>query len=438
MNLDSIDLTTHWSGYLGIAIFVAAYALVVSEEFTDLRKSKPVVLAAGAIWLLIALALPDEPAVELAFRETLEDYAELLLFLLAAMSYVNAMTERNVFGALRDRLVRSGAGFRTLFWVTGALAFLLSAWIDNLTASLVMVGVVLAMGRKGKFLALSCVNIVVAANAGGAWSAFGDITTLMVWQAAKLGFVEFFAILPASLVSWLVPALAMQFALPGGRPEIDEARRPERVKRGGLGVVVLFVLTLATAISMHSFLNLPPVLGMMTGLGYLKFYGYYLKRAGANHTARYSGEVGDVAPFDVFRYVARAEWDTLLFFYGVMLCVGGLGTIGYLSGLSQLLYGALGPTAANVIIGAASSVVDNIPIMAAVLEMDPAMGQDQWLLITMTAGIGGSMLSIGSAAGVALMGQARGNYTFFTHLKWTPAIMLGYAAAVAAHLLLSR
>jgi Na+/H+ antiporter NhaD/arsenite permease-like protein len=135
--------------------------------------------------------------------------------------------------------------------------------------------------------------------------------------------------------------------------------------------------------------------------------------------------------------VQRVEWDTLLFFFGIIFAVGGLGVIGYLALASQYLYVDLGPTAANIIIGALSAIIDNIPLMFAVLTMDPAMSDGQWLLITLTCGVGGSMLSIGSAAGVALMGQAK-DYTLSGHLKWTWAIALGYAASIAAHLLINR
>ena len=132
------------------------------------------------------------------------------------------------------------------------------------------------------------------------------------------------------------------------------------------------------------------------------------------------------------------EWDTLLFFFGVIMCVGGLGFVGYLSHLSAYMYGELGPTIANVLVGVISALVDNIPVMVAVLEMNPTMNIQQWLLVTLTAGVGGSLLSIGSAAGIALMGQARGQYTFFTHLRWTPAIALGYVLSIWLHMVLNK
>jgi Na+/H+ antiporter NhaD/arsenite permease-like protein len=141
--------------------------------------------------------------------------------------------------------------------------------------------------------------------------------------------------------------------------------------------------------------------------------------------------------YDIYRNLQRVEWDTLLFFYGIMLCVAGLGAFGYLAAGSDLMYGQLGPTTANILVGFASAIFDNIPVMFAVLEMNPEMNLGQWLLITLTAGVGGSMLAVGSAAGVAVMGQARGIYTFFSHLKWSWAIVIGYAASVWTHLQLN-
>ena len=444
-NDGSHDLTTHGIGYAALGLFALAYLLVMCEEFTQLRKSKPVILAAGLIWGLIAWHYSrsgDTSLVQQAFRENLLEFAELFLFLLAAMTYVNAMDERQVFGALRAWLIRTRCSYRLLFWMTGGLSFLLSPVIDNLTTALVMCAVVLAVGRgNGRFVAMACTGIVVAANAGGAFSPFGDITTLMVWQKGLLEFQTFFALLLPALVNYLVPAALMHPFLPAGRPQGGGER--VALRRGAPVILFLFGCTIATAVAFHSVLHMPPMLGMMTGLGYLQIYGYYLKKTHVPRPAdstRY-GTVGDVLPvadrerpFDIYRRLARAEWDTLLFFYGVVLCVGGLGFIGYLELISRVMYTDLGTTGANVLIGVLSAVIDNIPVMFAVLTMNPDMAPGQWLLVTLTAGVGGSLLSIGSAAGVALMGQARGSYTFFSHLKWTPAIALGYAASIAVHL----
>ncbi|MBX3347616.1 MAG: sodium:proton antiporter NhaD [Nitrospira sp.] len=431
----SIDFTTSAVGYFAICVFVLAYALVMSEEITHLRKSKPVILAAGIIWGAIALAYPQGQAeqVENAFRHNLMEYAELMLFLLVAMTYINALDERLVFDAIRSWLVRKGFNYRQLFWITGILSFFISSLADNLTTALLMCAVVLAVGAHSpKFVNISCINIVVAANAGGAFCPFGDITTLMVWQKGILGFFDFFQLFVPSAVNFLVPAAIMHYAIPRMSP--PPSSETVLTKIGAKRILGLFLLTICTAVGVHNFLHLPPVLGMMTGFAYLGFFGHYLSRKHHNASTYNQGEIGDVTPFDVFQKVARAEWDTLLFFYGVVLCVGGLGHLGYMALASHVLYSQWGPTFANVSIGVLSAIVDNIPIMFAVLTMNPDISEGQWLLVTLTAGVGGSLLSIGSAAGVALMGQAKGKYTFFSHLKWTPAIAMGYAASILVHM----
>ena len=444
-----MSFTDHWIGYLALAVFLAAYVLVIVEENLHLRKSKPVMVAAGAIWILTAIAYASQHqshVVAEILRHNLLEYAELLLFLLSAMTFINTMSERNIFEALRTGLVSLGLSLRTVFWLTGMLAFVISPVADNLTTALVMGAVVMAMGAgNGRFISAACINVVVAANAGGAFSPFGDITTLMVWQKGVVHFGDFFALFIPSLINWLVPAVLISVTIPHEKP--SARAEPMQVKHGGYVIVALFLLTIAGTVLMHHFLELPPFLGMMTGLGVLKSYGYFLRRKELNEwkqVPEFDGTVTlnamykpAVKPFDVFISMKRVEWDTLMFFYGIMLCVGGLGALGYLATLSDFFYQDLGATTANILVGVLSAVIDNIPVMFAVLSMNPEMSLGQWLLVTLTAGVGGSLLSIGSAAGVALMGQARGIYTFSTHLKWSWAIALSYAASIAVHLALN-
>ncbi|WP_136810266.1 sodium:proton antiporter NhaD [Desulfosediminicola flagellatus] len=442
--LETLDLTSHWVGYVGIITFVVAYAFVMLEEVTHMRKSKPVLLAAGIIWGLIGLIYSMngiDHAAEIAIRHNILEYAELFLFLLVAMTFINAMEERMIFEVLRVKLVNAGYSYRKLFWITGLLAFFISPVADNLTTALLMCAVVMAIGKEdAKFVSLACINIVVAANAGGAFSPFGDITTLMVWQKGIIQFQEFLVLFIPSVVNWLVPAAIMHFAIRKAQP--DASVENIQLKRGSFIIIGLFLWTIATAVSFHNFLKLPPMVGMMAGLSLLKIFGFYLNKTHKRNAATYDPQkaeerIGQIVPFDVFTKVARAEWDTLLFFYGIILCVGGLGFMGYLGLVSQLMYLDLGPTVANIMVGFLSAIVDNIPVMFAVLTMMPDMSHGQWLLVTLTAGVGGSMLSIGSAAGVALMGQARGKYTFLGHLKWTPVIALGYAASIIAHFIVN-
>ena len=413
-----------------LIVFALSYVFVILEEQTHLHKSPPVMLGAGIIWVTIAYAAPDyginHEQLRGAIFHDLEEYSTLMLFLMAAMTYIAALEQLDVFGALRSRLVGMGLNYRQVFWVTGTIAFFLSAVADNLTTALVMGAVVMAVGTDSpRFVAIGMVNVVCAANAGGAFSPFGDITTLMVWQAGQLEFFEFFVLFIPSVATYVVPAVVMSFAVPAERPAaLGEA---VSMRRGAKRAIFLGLLTIAMAVSFELFLGIPPFMGMMTGLSLLMFHAYYLRRT------RSEGEL----EYKIFSRIKAVEWDTLLFFFGVMFSVGGLAFIGYLSVASGVMYGDWGPTTANVVMGAASAVVDNIPIMFSVLSMRPEMSDFQWLLVTLTCGVGGSLLSIGSAAGVALMGSSQGRYTFASHLRWTPVIALGYAAGIGAHFLVN-
>ena len=427
-----INLTTSYVGILSLIVFIIAYAVVMAEEFSHLRKSKPVIISAALIWGIIAFHFSSNKEIaheiEYALEHNILEFAELFLFLLVAMTYINALEERQVFNVVRYQLTSRGFSFRQLFIFTGIITFFLSPIADNLTTALVMCSVLLACGKGNtKFLSIGCINIVVAANAGGAYSPFGDITTLMVWQAGIVDFFTFFNIFIPSVVNYIIPAAIMYFFIPKEKPTISTEKI--YIKRGGKFIIFLGLLTIFSAVNFHNFLHLPPMLGMMFGLGLLGLFSYYLK---ITHNPENEDQ-----KFDFFRKISKAEWDTLLFFFGVILSVGGLGFIGYLTLVSEFLYDGLGPTIANSIVGILSAIVDNIPVMFAVITMRPEMSIDQWLLVTLTTGVGGSLLSIGSAAGVALMGQARGYYTFFGHLKWTPVIFLGYIASIYVHMILA-
>ena len=276
-----INLTESWLGYLALIVFVVAYLFVILEEQIQLRKSKPVLVAAGIIWVLIAIAYlhsANPHAVETAIRHNFLEYSELFFFLLVAMTYINAMLERGVFDRLRQILVAKGLSYKSLFWLTGVLAFFISPVADNLTTALVMCAVLIAVGKqKPHFIGLGCINIVVAANAGGAFSPFGDITTLMVWQKGMVEFSQFFALFLPSVVNYLVPAFIMSFAVPKGVPNVAANNNEKVLKRGGIIIVFLFLATIITAVSFHTFLHIPPVFGMMFGFAYLKIYAYFLK-----------------------------------------------------------------------------------------------------------------------------------------------------------------
>lgn len=441
-NLDSYYTTI---GYTCLLLFIISYLFVMFEEKLRLKKTVPVIFSAGLIWTLVAyLGVKKGMSEEVvsSIKHNIVDFAEIALFLLVAMTYVNAMQDRNVFQYMRAKLVCLGLSYRQLFWILTIIAFVLSPIADNLTTALFMGSIVIAIGANNiNFITITLIAIVISSNAGGAFSPFGDITTLMVWQKGILKFNEFFYIFVPSLVNYIVPIFIMQFYIPRIYP--DKITEEVSLKYGAKRIVLLFLLTIITAVLLNNYLSIPPMVGMMFGLSYLFIFSYYVQCSDITNK-----NINQKISIDtIFDHIKNAEWDTLLFFYGIIMCVGGLSMIGYLELVSDDLYYNQWSNSisryhqmviANSLVGVISAVFDNIPIMFSILAMYPEMSDGQWLLITLTAGVGGSLLSIGSAAGVALMGIGKKYYTFMTHLKWSGVIFLGYILSILTHLYVNK
>ncbi len=446
-----LDLTHHWAGYVSLVAMVVAYIAAMLEEETFLRKSKPMLLGASLVWFFITLFYRQHSDFHLAvkaFDENLLAFIELMLFIMVSMTYLNAMEDMRVFELLKNRLVAARFGYRKLFWITGFLVFALSSLVNGLTTGLLMGAVVMAVGKdNSRFVSLACINIVVAANAGGTFCPLGGISTLFVWQAGMVGFGQFFNLFIPCLVNFLVPACIMSFAVPNACPLVKAGQ--VTLQRGAVGVIALFGVTISLAVAFNMFLGLPPAAGMMVGLTLLQFQSFYLQKTEPQNnpiTPQILIDVDDpeMGPaavenysYDIFEKIGRLDWDTLLFFYGAMMGIGGLGFIGYLDAVSQWLYGQHDPSVANVLIGLSSAFVDNGTLMFAVLNMHPDIPQGQWLLLTLTLGVGGSLLAIGSAPGIGLLGITNGRYSFMAHLKWFPVILLGYFASIGTHILVN-
>ncbi len=441
----TLNLTEHIIGYLSIVVTVAAYIAAMSEEVTELRKSKPMVLGSALVWFAICIyyALHGQAkTAALAFESNLLAYIELLLFILVSMTYLNTMEERGVFRALQVFLLSRQFSYRQLFWITGGLAFVLSTVINGLTVGLIMGSVAMAVGKKKpEFVGMVCVHIVSATNAGGTFSPLGGISTLFVWQRDILSFSEFFALTIPCLVNFLIPALIMHFWVPKEVPEAIHEK--VELRRGSKRISLLFVITLMITVSGNVLLELPPAAGMMTGLGLLQFFNFYLTKTTVEQESEFAHvyrffevdvpKIDNHKTFDVFKNVGHVDWDTLLFFYGAMMIIGAIGFIGYLDGIAHFLFGQISPTVANILIGLSSAFVDNGTLMFAVLNMHPDISTGQWLLLTLTLGVGGSLLAIGSAPGVGMLGHIKGYYTFTCHLRWMPVILLGYFASILVH-----
>ena len=421
-----LDLTTTWVGIVSLIIFVVGYYFIAAEDKYHINKAKPALFAGTGIFMLIGVYFAmnglDGHHLEKEVEALIYEIAGIFFFLMVAMTYIEAMIDRGVFSALRYRLVSKGYTYKKLFWVTGLLAFFISPVADNLTTALILSTVLITIDKENRsFLVPGAINIVVAANAGGAWSPFGDITTLMVWVDGRATFSEFLFLFPSSILGWFITAFLLSRFVPDGQPPFNSDEKKAEILEGGKQIIGLFALTISMAVISHQLLHLPAMWGMMFGLALLKIYVYYINQN--------SGPT----QLNAFSWIAKIENDTLLFFFGILAAVGGLHFLGYLEYFTAL-YDQFGPTAVNIGVGFLSAVVDNVPVMSAVLKADPNMGefiQEQWMLVTLTAGVGGSLISFGSAAGVGVMGKLHGIYTFAAHMKYAWTVLVGYIVSVA-------
>jgi len=416
------ELTTSWVGFLSLVIFVVGYYFIAAEEKYHINKAKPALFIGTFMFMLIGFYFAvngmDTKPLHDEVGHLILEIAEIFFFLFVAMTFIETLIERRVFEALKYKLVSKGYSYKKLFWLTGLLAFFISPIADNMTTALILSTVLLTIDKEKKeFLVPGAINIVVAANAGGAWSPFGDITTLMAWTAQKGTFVDFLYLFPASIIGWVITAYLLSLSVPKGEPDFDPSTEEKPViKPGGVATAYLGVFTIASAVLGHQFFGLPATWGMMFGLSILKLYAYSQKRKGTKG-------------FDIYASMRLVENDTLLFFFGILSAVGALHFLGYLEYIVKL-YDAIGATAGNIGVGFISAIVDNVPVMSAILKANPQMGVDQWLLVTLTAGIGGSLISFGSAAGVGVMGRMRGIYTFGAHMRFAWTILVGYAVSM--------
>ena len=420
------DLTMTWVGFACLFIFVVGYYFVAAEEKYAIDKAKPALFIGTFMFILVAIYYAlnglDLNLVHTEANHLILEIAGIFFFLFVAMTYIESLLHMGVFDRLKYNLISKGYTYRKLFWITGFLAFFISPVADNLTTALILSTVLITIEKTRKdFLVPGAINIVVAANAGGAWSPFGDITTLMAWTAGKGTFTDFLFLFPASFIGFFITSFLLSRFVPNIVPNFDASNeKAPKMHEGAKAVMVLGVLTIVCAVLSHQLLHLPAMWGMMFGLALLKVYSYGLKKKyGVDH-------------FNIFHSMAKIENNTLMFFFGILAAVGALYFIGWL-GLAAVVYhpDVLGPTMANIGVGFLSAIVDNVPVMSAILKANPDMGVDQWMLVTMTAGVGGSLISFGSAAGVGVMGKMHGIYTFGSHMKYAWTILVGYIVSIA-------
>ena len=399
-----------------LLLAVLAFLAIVFEDLIHVDKAKTTLFLGTLCWILLFLFGPDREAVEAAFAENILDIASLWLFLVAAMTFVAYLNQHGLVEALVHRLMPARLPKRLLLPFTAVFAFLLSSFCDNITTTLVTVALIhtlrLDMQQNIKLAVLAVFSI----NSGGAALITGDVTTLMIFTAGKLGIGDLFAIVLPGLTACLILAVLLMPGFDGAlapRPSLTHASRFD------IWVAVIFLCTILLTLLVNLVVHVPPLLVFMFGLSIVFLLARFMQRRDAE--------------LPIIDYIRRIEFDTLLFFLGVLLIVGMLKEIGTLNSITQL-YGRFEPQIANYLIGFVSAVIDNVPLTAAVLKSGLQMPVTDWLGFTYCVGVGGSLLAVGSASGVLMMSKVDG-LSFLTYLRYTPHLLLAFSVGYALILL---
>lgn len=413
-----------WFAEIIVGLLVVAYLFFMTEPYHLINKAEISMVAGALTFFFIGVYsyFFSYRVGELhGFMEgSLGSVLELVLFLWISMIFIEFLIERQVFDALRDWIFSKRLTYRQIYWFIGLFGFFLSAVVNNLTTALILAAVIVSVDNKNKdFMTASAVSAVVASNAGGVWSAFGDVTSLMAWNAAKASFFDFFYLFPACFMGWLFTAVLMLAYIPKGYPKRQENAAPAKIQKGGCVGIFLGLISLVLAVAGQAFFDMPTVWGMLTGLAFFLLYGELNKKSG----------IFDENQGYAYRFVRNIDFQTLFFFIGILTAVDGLSFLRQLDVVARL-YDRIEPSVVNSLIGLVSALIDNVPVLQVILSASPEMDKAQWLLLVLTTGTGGSLLVLGSAAGIAIMGKMPGVYTFATHLKKSWAIAAGYVLSV--------
>lgn len=408
-------------------IFVIGYTLITLEHHWKVNKSITATAIAAVLWGLIAFTTTDPHSVEAALHLISAETFALIVFLLAAMTLVEILVHYRFFDLLRAKLYALGLKDSAQLVLIAFITFFLSAIIDNLTTTIVMVQI----GRrffKGHNLLVAAGAIVVAANAGGAFSPIGDVTTIMLWLAGK--FTAF------QIITWgFLPALTILlvsivlFVRQLKRDSDDEVpMSSEIVTLSGSEKTVIALTFASFALPPLAHLaGLPPFMGMLLGVGIVGLTIGFFANTSSNPESHLS--------MDIEKLLGKLDITSLLFFIGILFAVGALGFLGILDTISQSLFGeepAISRLiAGSVLLGAFSAILDNIPLTAAALDILQTTDPKLWVLLAICVGTGGSMLVIGSAAGVVAMGMVKElSFKKFFQIATLPAA-LGYVAGIS-------
>lgn len=409
--------------FLAVFLFVAAYVLVVLEHKLQTHKSAVFLSTAGLMWILVSASGIEREVLQEKLFHIGNDIFGIVAFLLAAMTLVEILIHYRFFDIIRMKLAALNLNDRAQFLLISLLTFFLSAVLDNLTVTIVMVQIARRFFNKANLPAVVA-GIVILANAGGAWSPIGDVTTIMLWLADKFTAMEIIrdTFLPAFVLG-SVAALIIARGIKGDTTGIKE-NEVITLTRGEKGVISLSLFSFSLPLIMNLF-GLPPYMGLLVGLGFVWMFIEFVQTRSKKESHLEA---------NIEHMLQKADISSLNFFIGILLAVGALETLGILDTISHFMFGATPAferiAAGNILLGVISSVLDNVPLTALAIDLIKSTDPRLWTLLALTVGTGGSFLVIGSVSGVVAMGMVK-ELTFGKYLKVAtiPAVV-GYIAGV--------
>ncbi|UXD86946.1 sodium:proton antiporter NhaD [Thalassolituus hydrocarboniclasticus] len=408
--------------YLLIILAIIGLLAVVLEEVIHVNKAQVVLFLGALSWILLFAFSPDTHTHELVqegLQENIGEIASLWLFLLAAMTFVAYLNKKGLIESLIYRFLPSQISERKLLLMTGLFSFVFSSLADNITATLISVALILSLNLSAAKTLRFATVVVFAVNSGGVAMITGDVTTLMIFLAGKVSITNLLLLSLPALTAVLLLTTMLSWSL---RDHAMIQHKENDLAQVDLAIAAIFILTILATIAGNVVFDIPPVLSFLTGLSVMFL------------VARAYGE--DTENHPILNYIRQIEFDTLLFFLGILLIVGSLKEIHALDSFVAL-YQHMPAWAANYLMGLLSAVIDNVPLTAALLKADVTMSLQEWMALTYAVGVGGSLLIIGSAAGIVAMSKIN-ELTFGSYLKFFMALIIAYSAGYGSVLLLGH
>jgi Na+/H+ antiporter NhaD/arsenite permease-like protein len=407
---------------IALAIFIAGYIGITLEHNLRVNKSAFALAIGGLLWVLVAYATHDSHYSDELIHTGAEIF-ELVMFLLAAMSLVEVLVHYQFFDLLKAKITQYNLNDKKQFLILNTMTFFLSGIVDNLTITIVMIYMAKQF-FKGENLLHTAAAIVISANAGGAFSPIGDVTTIMLWLAGKFtaSQIIFRGFMPSFTMFAVSTAIIYRNIINGNKDTTSE--NIKRLSRSEILVVVLAFGSFGLPLAM-SYLSLPPYIGLLLGLGIVWLATDFFKQVSKQTTH---------LEVSLEKLIQKTDIASLKFFVGILLAASALNQLGILQDFAGFIFGespnftriAIG----NTILGLLSSIIGNVPLTAIAIKMFSTPVSSLWILLAITVGTGSSLLVIGSAAGVMAMSLVKElNFTKYAKIAFIPVI-LGYIAAV--------